>query len=70
MPRWPEPHGLIVNQAALSGCNLITNDMVGALTHKADLTDRAGYENNASEFWRYLEEKAGQVKSSKKKGRN
>lgn len=73
MPRWPEPHGLIVNQAALSGCNLITNDMVGALTHKADPADRAGYENNASEFWCYIEEKAGQlksIKSSKKKGTN
>ncbi len=58
MPRWPEPHGLIVNQAALSGCNLITNDMVGALTHGTDPADRAGYENNAAEFWQYIERKA------------
>ena len=59
MPRWPEPHGLIVNQAALSGCKLITNDMVGALTHDFEITDRAAYKNNAAELWEKLEETAG-----------
>ncbi len=66
MPRWPEPHGLIINQAALSGCNLILNDMVGATTHETDPADRAGYENNASEFWVHLEEVAKRTKEMNK----
>ena len=59
MPRWPEPHGLIVNQAALSGCKLITNNMVGALTHDFEITDSTAYKNNASQLWERLEEIAG-----------
>lgn len=56
MPRWFEPHGLIVNQAALSGCKLITNKNVGALTHAFDITDKSTYHNNAAEFWEKIED--------------
>lgn len=56
MPRWPEPQGLIVNQAALCGCKLITNENVGALTQDSDMMDRIAYKDNASELWEKLEE--------------
>jgi len=55
MPRWPEPHGLIVNQAALCGCNLITNENVGAMTHSFDIKDRSAYKGNDLELWEQLE---------------
>lgn len=55
IPRWPEPHGLIVNQAALCGCNLITNENVGACTHTFDMLDRAAYRTHASLLWDTLE---------------
>lgn len=56
MPRWPEPHGLIVNQAVLSGCKLIANKNVGALTHEFNIADKSTYKNNAEEFWEKIEE--------------
>lgn len=62
MPRWPEPHGLIVNQAVLCGCKLITNGNVGALTHGSDPADRSAYKNNAAEIWERLEEIAEKLK--------
>lgn len=55
MPRWPEPNGLIANQAKLCGCNLITNDHVGALTHDFDISDKSHYKNNATDFWEHIE---------------
>ncbi len=55
LPRWPEPHGLIINQAALCGCKLITNDMVGALTHSFDMLDRSSYPTHAAQLWQALE---------------
>lgn len=55
MPRWPEPHGLIINQAVLSGCKLITNENVGALTHDFNIADRSAYRNNAAELWKRME---------------
>lgn len=62
MPRWPEPHGLIVNQAVLCGCKLIANENVGALTHNFDASDRSAYKNNATELWEKLEETIRRIK--------
>lgn len=56
LPRWPEPHGLIVNQAALCGCKLITNENVGAMTHDFDIMDRKAYRDTAPELWNKVEE--------------
>ena len=55
LPRWPEAHGLIVNQAALCGCRLITNDHVGALSHDFDITDPDAYHGNENSIWEELE---------------
>jgi hypothetical protein len=55
MPRWPEANGLIVNQAALCGCKLITNEFVGAMTHAFNMYDRNAYKNHAAEFWEKIE---------------
>jgi len=65
MPRWPEPHGLIVNQAALSGCKLITNDNVGAMTHSYDMMDREAYRKNAEELWEKIEDTVKQKRCVK-----
>lgn len=54
-PRWPEPFGRVVAEAAVSGCELETNDRVGALSFDADLRDPSLYEGAASEFWATLE---------------
>lgn|GEM_PF-657723 len=58
LPRWPEPHGLIINQAALCGCKIIANDMVGACTHDFDMLDRSAYAGHATEFWETVEKLA------------
>jgi len=55
LPRWPEPNGLIANQAKLCGCNLITNNHVGALTHDFDISNKNNYKNNAFDFWKQIE---------------
>ncbi len=55
MPRWPEPHGLIVNQAALCGCKLVVNDNVGALSHSFDILDRDHYHDHVRSFWEAVE---------------
>ena len=56
LPRWPEPNGLVVNQAALCGCELIVNDRVGATSWKSlNLKDPASYGNSAGEFWERIE---------------
>ena len=62
LPRWPEPHGLIVNQAALCGCNLIANENVGAMTHDFDIMDRKAYRDTAPELWGKIEELVNYLK--------
>lgn len=39
MPRWQEPFGITVLEAALCGCNLILNENVGALSFGYDIRD-------------------------------
>jgi glycosyltransferase involved in cell wall biosynthesis len=55
VPRWPEPFGLIVAEAALCGCNIIVNDMVGAISWKVDLKDPKTYNNSLEKYWDELE---------------
>jgi len=47
MPRWPEPFGLIVAEAALCGCHIIVNDRVGAVSWKLDLKNPQTYERSS-----------------------
>jgi glycosyltransferase involved in cell wall biosynthesis len=55
LPRWPEPQGRVVIEAALCGCNLITNDHVGGTSFDFDITDPKNFENAASELWQAVE---------------
>lgn len=56
LPRWPEPNGLVVHQAALCGCNLILNERVGAASWKSlDLKNPSTYERPSEELWEYIE---------------
>lgn len=55
LPRWPEPQGRVVAEAALCGCNIIGNDNVGALSFGADLSNPITYEGIEDNFWIKLE---------------
>ena len=54
-PRWPEPQGRVVIEAALCGCNLKLNENVGANTFEFKLSDPVNYINAAKEFWQNIE---------------
>lgn len=56
LPRWPEPQGRVVVEAALSGCKLITNENVGALSFPYDISDPRNIEKSGELFWEELEE--------------
>ena len=51
LPRWPEPQGRTVAEAALCGCELKTNDRVGATSFGLDLADPATYDGALDEAW-------------------
>lgn len=55
LPRWPEPQGRVVAEAALCGCNIIGNDNVGALSFGTDLSEPAHYANIEANFWKRIE---------------
>jgi glycosyltransferase involved in cell wall biosynthesis len=57
VPRWPEPFGLTVAEAALCGCKIIVNDMVGAISWKVNLEDPELYKNSCEKYWDELEKK-------------
>ena len=57
LPRWPEPQGRVVVEAALSGCNLIVNDNVGAMSFPFDISDPHNIQCSAALFWDELEGK-------------
>lgn len=59
LPRWPEPQGRVVVEAAMCGCNLVVNGNVGALSFDFDLRDPRNYEGAAADFWGTLEQVAG-----------
>lgn len=56
LPRWPEPQGRVVVEAALCGCNLICNDNVGALSFPFDVNNPHNYEDSGGKFWQKIEE--------------
>lgn len=55
LPRWPEPMGRVVVEAALCGCNLVTNDNVGATSFAFDVGDPDNLVGAADEFWARIE---------------
>jgi glycosyltransferase involved in cell wall biosynthesis len=55
LPRWPEPQGRVVVEAALCGCKLICNANVGALSFPFDLTSVNNYEYGVNEVWQKIE---------------
>jgi hypothetical protein len=55
LPRWPEPQGRVVSEAALCGCNIIGNENVGALSLGIDLSDPRNYGKEEEKFWMALE---------------
>ncbi|MHB0914092.1 MAG: glycosyltransferase family protein [Thermoleophilia bacterium] len=55
LPRWPEPMGRVVVEAALCGCNLVTNDNVGATSFAFDIGDPGNLMGAADEFWARVE---------------
>lgn len=56
LPRWPEPQGRVVIEAALSGCQLITNDRVGATSFDFDISKPHNLNNSTHELWQKIEE--------------
>jgi len=55
LPRWPEPQGRVVVEAALCGCKLNLNPQVGAASYNFDLTDPQNSTGAAGEFWDKIE---------------
>ena len=55
LPRWPEPQGRVVVEAALSGCRLIVNENVGAISFPFDLSDPNNIKNSELIFWKEIE---------------
>lgn len=55
LPRWPEPQGRVVVEAAMCGCNLITNDNVGATSFDFDIRKPENFRNADIEFWEKIE---------------
>jgi len=62
LPRWPEPQGRVVVEAALCGCQLTLNQQVGAASFGVDLSEPKHSQGAAEEFWERLE----QLEHSKK----
>jgi SAM-dependent methyltransferase len=60
LPEWYEPMGRTVAEAALCGCELVTNERVGVLSYdRRDWADPAVVATNASRFWADLEAAVG-----------
>lgn len=55
LPRWPEPQGRVVTEAALCGCKLITNQNVGATSFPFDIANPANFAGAADDFWDAIE---------------
>lgn len=56
LPRWPEPFGRVVAEAALCGSELITNDNVGARSFGLDLSQPESYREAGTGFWEKIEQ--------------
>jgi glycosyltransferase involved in cell wall biosynthesis len=55
LPKWPEPLGRGVIEAALCGCNLILNENVGAMSFNFEINNPGEYRDSSKEFWEYIE---------------
>lgn len=55
LPRWPEPQGRVVIEAALCGCELVTNQNVGAISFPFDISNSANFAQANDEFWTAIE---------------
>lgn len=55
LPRWPEPQGRVVVEAAMCGCNLITNGNVGATSFDFDIRKPENFRDADREFWEKIE---------------
>lgn len=55
LPRWPEPQGRVVIEAALCGCELVTNQNVGATSFPFDIANSANFSQANDEFWTAIE---------------
>ena len=58
-PRWPEPQGRTVVEAALCGCNLLVNDNVGATSFSFDLSKPENIDGAEQEFWDDINQQTG-----------
>lgn len=56
LPRWPEPQGRVVIEAALCGCELVTNQNVGATSFPFDIGNPANFAQANDEFWTAIEQ--------------
>ena len=54
LPQWKEPAARTVVEAALCGCEIITNENVGVVTFPFSLSDPAQFEIAEQEFWSNL----------------
>ena len=54
LPRWPEPQGRVVIEAALCGCNLIVNENVGATSFDFNIAEKQNLVGAIDEFWEYI----------------
>ena len=55
LPRWPEPQGRVVIEAALCGCNLVTNENVGATSFPFDISNPDNFGNATEDLWTFIE---------------
>lgn len=56
LPKWIEPAGRVVSEAALCGCNIISNNNVGALSFEMNLSEPKNYLGIVENFWDNIEE--------------
>ena len=65
LPVWIEPMGRTVVEAALCGCNILSNDNVGALSFPFDIADPEMIKGSARSFWNELLKRVMNKKNSK-----
>ncbi len=51
LPEWVEPGGRGVVEAALCGCELVTNEKVGAMSFDMDISDPSEIRKSPDSFW-------------------
>lgn len=51
LPAWKEPMGRTIVEAALCGCNIISNENAGACSFDFEISDPANIEGAAAGFW-------------------